>query len=89
MRLFTLWISASSSEKYTQNYTDAKSEVIQSIFGNSGEKTVRVSTAPIGSPVAASPVVLTVTHFPEGEVVQLGLFPGFEPVAPIVEKRRR
>jgi hypothetical protein len=64
-------------------------EAVQSIFGNSGEKTVRVSTAPTGSPVAASPVVLTVTHFPEGEVVQLGLFPGFEPVAPVAGKRCR
>jgi ERCC4-related helicase len=64
-------------------------DAVQSIFGNSSEKTVRVSTAPTGSSVAASPVVVTVTHFPEGEVVQLGLFPGFEPVAPVASKHRR
>ena len=64
-------------------------DAVRSIFGNSSEKTVRVTHAPQGSPVATSPIAVTITPLPQGEVLQLGLFPGFDPVPPVRKKRRR
>lgn len=51
-----------------------------SIFSNGSERNMQVTNLPMGSPVASSPVLVPVVELPSGKVVQLTLFPGFEPV---------
>jgi len=41
---------------------------------------MQVTVSPAGSPVATSPVVVQAVDLPSGEVYQLTLFPGFEPI---------
>jgi len=55
-----------------------------SIFSNGSERKMQVTKSPLGSPVATSPVIVQAVEIPSGAVVQLTLFPGFEPVS--VEK---
>ena len=51
-----------------------------SIFSNGSERPVQISTSPMGSPVASSPVIVPAVELPSGKIVQLTLIPGFEPV---------
>lgn len=61
-----------------------------SLFSNGSERKVQVTTAPMGSPTAASPVIMPAVELPSGAVVQLALFPGFEPVSvERIQSRRR
>lgn len=62
---------------------------IMSIFSNGSEHTVQVSASPIGSVVAVSPVMMTAIDLPTGEVYQLSLIPGFEPMPIKKAKCRR
>ena len=61
-----------------------------SIFSNGSERKMQVTKSPLGSPVATSPVIVQAVEIPSGAVVQLTLFPGFEPVlAGQVQSRKR
>jgi hypothetical protein len=51
-----------------------------SIFSNGSERKLQVTKSPMGSPIAASPVLVPAVELPSGKVYQLTLFPGFEPV---------
>ena len=59
------------------------------IFSNGSERPVQVTAAPMGSPVAASPVIIQAVEVPSGKVYQLTLIPGFEPVPAEQMKMRR
>lgn len=56
------------------------------IFGTGKEHTTRITRAPEGSLIAASPTI-TIVELPEGDTMQLTLFPGFEPLPTIKRKR--
>jgi rubrerythrin len=68
-------LAAALEGKAFRNAGDA----VSSIFTTGTETSVRVITAPTGSPVATSPTI-TIVELPRGKVVQLTLFPGFEPI---------
>ena len=51
-----------------------------SIFSNGSEKPMQMTVAPTGSPVAISPVIIPAVELPSGQIYQLTLIPGFEPV---------
>jgi hypothetical protein len=62
-----------------------------SIFSNGSERKMQVTKSPMGSPTATSPIILRAWDLPDGEVYQLALIPGFEPVPAtmVVVHRRR
>lgn len=63
-----------------------------SIFTTGTERRLQVTQSPMGSPVAASPVLIPAIELPGGQAFQLTLFPGFEPVpleAVVCRRRRR
>jgi hypothetical protein len=59
------------------------------IFSTGAERAVQVTTSPMGSPVATSPLILPAWDLPSGKVYQLTLIPGFEPVPVDQLKMRR
>lgn len=71
-------INAALDGKAFRNAGEAVQKL--SIFSNSSERKMQVSTSPIGSPVAMSPILLQAVDLPGGQVFQLALIPGFEPV---------
>ena len=52
---------------------------------------MQVTRSPMGSPVAISPVIVPAIELPSGSLLQLTLFPGFEPVAiqQLSQRKRR
>jgi hypothetical protein len=83
-------INAALEGKAFRNAGEAVQKL--SIFSNGSERPMQISTAPTGSPVATSPVILPVVDLPSGKIMQLTLIPGFDPV-PLEQmlnrKRRR
>jgi len=79
-------LSAALEGKAFRNAGEAVENL--SIFSNGSERKMQVTRSPMGSPVASSPVVVPVMELPSGKVVQLTLFPGFEPV-PMVQNRKQ
>ena len=59
------------------------------IFSNGTERPIQVTTAPTGSLIAVSPIVVQAFDLPSGELVQLALLPGFEPVTQPKPRRRK
>lgn len=59
------------------------------IFSTGVERALQVTTSPMGSPVATTPLILPVRELPSGQVFQLTLIPGFEPVPVEQLKYRR
>ena len=83
-------INAALEGKAFKNAGEAVQKL--SIFSKGTEQSLRVTRSPLGSPVAVSPVIVPVIELPSGEVYQLVLIPGFDPI-PVGQmrlgKRRR
>jgi hypothetical protein len=64
---------------------------MMNLFSNGTERAMQVTKSLMGSPVATSPLILPAFDLPSGEVYQLSLIPGFEPVPAemMVTRRRR
>ncbi len=71
-------INAALEGKAFRNAGEAVQKL--SIFSNGSERPLQVTVAPTGSPIAISPVVMPAVDLPSGQVYQLTLIPGFEPV---------
>jgi hypothetical protein len=67
---------------------DSVGSALKHVFGTGAERTTRVTVAPEGSVIAASPVI-TLVDLPAGNVMQLSLLPGFDPIRPAEIKRKR
>jgi hypothetical protein len=67
---------------------DSVGSAIRHVFGSGAERTTRVTTAPQGSVLAASPTI-TLVDLPSGDVMQLSLLPGFDAVRPTEMRRKR
>jgi hypothetical protein len=80
-------INAALEGKAFRNQGEAVEKL--SIFNTGSERQMQVTKSPMGSPVATSPVVVQTVDLPSGDVYQLTLLPGFEPVPARKLKRRR
>src|SRR4030065_154655 len=66
-------INAALEGKAFRNAGEAVEKL--SIFSNGSERKMQVTKSPMGSPVAASPVIVSAVDLPSGKIVQLTLFP--------------
>jgi hypothetical protein len=82
-------INAALEGKAFKNAGEAVKKL--TLFSNGSERKMQVTIAPTGSPIATSPIILPVVDLPSGEVFQLTLFPGFEPIPAqqLVSRKRR
>jgi hypothetical protein len=71
-------INAALEGKAFKNAGEAVKKL--TLFSTGSERKMQVTKAPMGSPIATSPVVIPAFDLPSGKVVQLTLIPGFEPV---------
>jgi len=80
-------INAALEGKAFRNAGEAVEKL--TIFSTGTEQAMQVTTSPMGSPVATSPLVLPAWDLPSGKVYQLTLLPGFELVLAEQMKFRR
>ncbi len=59
------------------------------LFSTGTEKPMQVTISPMGSPVSTSPLIVQALDLPSGQIYQLTLIPGFEPVPVKQFKRKR
>jgi hypothetical protein len=71
-------INAALEGKAFKNAGEAVQKL--TLFSTGSERKMQVTKAPMGSPIAISPVVVPAFDLLSGKVVQLTLIPGFEPV---------
>jgi hypothetical protein len=71
-------INAALEGKAFRNAGEAVQKL--SIFSNGSERPLQVTVAPTGSPLAVSPIIIPAVDLPSGQIYQLTLIPGFEPV---------
>jgi hypothetical protein len=82
-------INAALEGKAFKNAGEAVQKL--SLFSNGTERKLQLTTSPMGSPIATSPLVVPAVDLPSGQVLQLTLIPGFEPipVEQLGSRRRR
>jgi hypothetical protein len=80
-------INAALEGKAFKNAGEAVQKL--SIFSNGSEHKMQVTKSPLGSVVATSPIIVPAWELPSGQVFQLTLFPGFEPMPMATSKRIR
>jgi len=71
-------INAALKGKAFKNAGEAVQKL--SVFSNGSERKMQVTKSPLGSPLAISPALAPAIELPSGQVLQLTLFPGFEPL---------
>jgi hypothetical protein len=80
-------INAALEGKAFKNAGEAVQKL--TIFSNGSEHRMQVTKSPMGSPIAISPIIVPAVELPSGIVLQLTLFPGFEPVPAVRFKSHR
>lgn len=80
-------ITAALDGKAFRNAGEAVEKL--AIFSTGTERPMQITKSPLGSVVAASPIIVPAWEIPSGQVFQLTLFPGFGPMPIATSKRIR